>query len=69
MIKTGKEIKISSFKDYNIILGSINNKHPKAVYLNITYWVEPKDEDETNFNRLVRNLNKKIKQKVLMDLQ
>lgn len=61
-MKTGKELKINSFKDYNVVFGSVNNKHPKAVYINLSSWVEPKDEDEINYNRVIRDLNKKIKQ-------
>jgi hypothetical protein len=61
-MKTGKELKINSFKDYNVVFGSVNNKHPKAVYINLSSWVQPKAEDEINYNRVIRDLNKKIKQ-------
>ena len=61
-MKTGKELKINSFKNYNVVFGSVNNKHPKAVYVNLSSWVQPKDEAELNYNRVIRDLNKKIKQ-------
>lgn len=61
-MKTGKEIKINKFKNYNIILGSVNNKHPKAIYLNISAWAEPQSEDEVYYSRIIRDINKKIKQ-------
>lgn len=61
-MKTGKELKINNFKNYNIVLGSVNNRHPKAVYLNISAWSEPQSDNETNYSRVIRDLNKKIKQ-------
>lgn len=63
-MKTGKELKINTFKDYNVVFGSVNNKHPKAVYINLSSWVEPKDADELNYNRVIRDLNKRIKQTI-----
>lgn len=63
-MKTGKEVKVTTFKNYNVVYGSVNNKHSKAVYINISAWAEPKDEDEDNYNRVIRDLNKKIKQSI-----
>jgi len=62
-MKTGKEVKIDDFKNYNIIFGSVNNKHPKAVYINFSAWSEPQiDDDEINYSRVIREMNKKLKQ-------
>ena len=61
-MKTGKELKIDNFKNYNIVFGSVNNKHPKAVYINISAWAEPQSEENVNYNRTIRDLHKKIKQ-------
>jgi len=68
MIKTGKEIKPINLKKYNVAFGSVNNKHPKAVYINITSWVDPIDEDEVNYSRVITNLNKQIKQLIFNTL-
>jgi hypothetical protein len=61
-MKKGKEIKLNSLQNYSIVLGSINNKQPKAVYLSISSWAEPKYNDNTNYSRVIKDLNKKIKQ-------
>lgn len=61
-MKTGKELKISKFKNYNIVFGSVDNKHPKAVYVNLSAWAEPQSIEETNYTRVIRELNKRIKQ-------
>lgn len=61
-MKTGKELKIENFKDYNIVFGSVNNRHPKAVYINISAWAEPLSENEDNYGRAIKDINKKVKQ-------
>lgn len=61
-MKTGKEIKLKSFKDYNVVFGSVNNKNPKALYISISAWAEPLNEMGINYNRGISGLNKKIKQ-------
>jgi len=61
-MKTGKEIKTTKFKNYNVVFGSVNNKNPKAIYINISSWAEPLEEQNVNYNQVIRNLNKRIKQ-------
>jgi hypothetical protein len=61
-MKIGKELKMNNFKNYNIVFGSVNNRHPKAVYINISAWANPQSEDEENYSRIIRELNKRIKQ-------
>lgn len=61
-MKTGKEIKTNTFSDYNVIFGSVDNKKPKAVYVNISAWGEPKNDDEVNYSRAIKNINKKVRQ-------
>lgn len=61
-MKTGKEIKTNNFKDFNVVYGSVDNKNAKAVYINISAWAEPKSNDDINYTRSIRNINKRIKQ-------
>lgn len=61
-MKTGKELKIKKHKNYNVVFGSVNNKTSKAVYINISAWAEPILETEVNYTRVIKDLNKKIKQ-------
>jgi len=63
-MKTGKEIKTKEFKNYNVTFGSIDNKNPKAVYINISAWADPISPNNSNYNRTIRNLHKNIKQLV-----
>lgn len=61
-MKTGKEIKINSFNEYNVIFGSVDNKNPKSIYINISAWAEPKNNNSINYNRVIKNIDKKIRQ-------
>jgi len=63
-MKTGKEIKIDNFDNYNVVFGSVNNKHPKAVYINMSAWADPIHETDCaiNYNKVIKDTNKKLKQ-------
>ena len=61
-MKTGKEVKVATFKNYNVVYGSVNNKHSKAVYINISASAEPTDEDIISYSRVIRDINKNIRQ-------
>lgn len=61
-MKTGKEIKNNEIKNYSIVYGTVNNKNPKSIYLNISAWADPLNEDYLNYNFDIRSLNKNIKQ-------
>lgn len=61
-MKIGKELKMNTFKNYNIVFGSVNNRHPKAVYINISAWADPQSNSEENYTRIIRDLNKRVKQ-------
>lgn len=63
-MKKGKELKINAFKNYNIVFGSVNNKCPKAMYINVSAWAEPKSDDDLNYNRIIRDIDKKIRQSI-----
>lgn len=63
-MKSGKQIKIENDSNYNITYGCVDNKNPKSVYINITAWVEPQSEDEEDYNKIIKALNKKIRQSV-----
>jgi len=63
-MKRGKEIKLDyiPFDQYNVVCGTVDNKNPKAVYISMSAWGEPHDDSEVNYDRVIRNLHKKVKQ-------
>ena len=44
-MKTGKELKLTNFKNYNVAFGCVNNKQPKAIYINISSWGDPQYDE------------------------
>jgi hypothetical protein len=61
-MKNGKELKITKYKNFNIVFGSVNNKHSKAVYINLSAWAEPQHDEQIIYNRVIKDINKKVKQ-------
>lgn len=63
-MKSGKQIRMETNKNYNITYGCVDNKNPKSVFINITAWVEPLSEDEEDYNKIIKSLNKQIRQTI-----
>jgi hypothetical protein len=63
-MKKGKELKIKDFKDYNISYGCIDNKKPKALYITLSSWVNPKINDDLNYSRVIKDIDKAIRQSI-----
>lgn len=59
----GKEILLHEDEKFLIKVGTIDSKNPKSIFLTISSWTKPKRE-ELNYERVVSNLRKKIKQSI-----
>lgn len=62
LVKKGKQIKINDINQFNIVIGTVDNKNPKSLYFNITGWVEALDINNDNI-LAIKELNKDIKTK------
>ena len=62
-MKRGKEITLESKENYKVKLGTIDNKDPKTVYLNVSAWGQPLS-DEENYSSILNNLRKNVKQEL-----
>lgn len=63
-MKRGKEIKLNLPYNYNIISGTVDNKNPESIYIQISAWGKPKNKEEENFDSIIKNKSKKIKRKL-----
>ncbi len=63
-MKSGKQIKIENHNNYNVTYGCVDNKNPKSIYVNITAWLEPISEDEEDYNKIIKQIDKRIRQAV-----
>ena len=61
-MKNGKELKVKTLKNFNVKYGTVDNKNLKSLYLNISSWIKPLIDDELNYSRIIKNLNKLIRQ-------
>lgn len=63
-MKKGKEIKLNLPYNYNITSGTVDNKNPESIYIQISAWGKPKNEEEENFDSLIKQKSKNIKRKL-----
>lgn len=64
MKKHGKELKIKTNNEYNVKFGCVDNLNAKSVYIDISSWMEPIEDNDLNYAKIVCDLNKKIKQQI-----
>ena len=63
-MKRGKEIKLNLPYNYNVISGTVDNKNPESIYIQISAWGKPKNKDEENYDSIIKNKSKKIKRRL-----
>ena len=63
-MKKGKEISIETNKNYNIYSGTVDNKKSKSIYINISSWGQPIQDEEIDYTKIVKNLRKNISQHI-----
>lgn len=60
----GKEIKLDENDKFLIKIGTVDNKNPKSIFLTVSSWTHPKSDWDLNYDRIISNLRKKIKQTI-----
>tara|TARA_R110002020_G_scaffold138469_7_gene308549 strand:+ start:19568 stop:20005 length:438 start_codon:yes stop_codon:yes gene_type:complete len=63
-MKRGKEMKIDTPHQYNIISGTVDNKNPKSVYIQISAWGKLKDNLVDDYEPIIKRKSKRIKRKL-----
>jgi len=64
-MKRGKEIKLDIDKNYKVKVGTVDNKNPKSVYINLSAWGELKQfNEELNYDKVISLLRKDIKNNI-----
>ena len=64
-MKRGKEIKLNLPYQYNVVSGTVDNKNPKSIYIQISAWGKPKNKEEENYDSIIKKKSKKLKKKLL----
>ncbi len=61
-MKKGKEIKLGkTYMNYKVISGTVDSKNPTSVYINISAWGEPTNDDVDYYTTVISSLKKNIK--------
>ena len=64
-MKRGKELKLDLNPNYKIKLGTVDNKNPKTIYINLSAWGQLKTYDpETNYDTVINKLRNRIKHNI-----
>ena len=61
MIKKGKQFTITDLENYKSSYGTVDKTNPKTMYITVSSWVQPKSDEHINYNKVIRNLNKRLK--------
>jgi hypothetical protein len=62
--KIGKIVKVLGTENYKVFFGCIDKNNPKSLYINISSWATPISENEQDYVKCFRHLNKQIKQQL-----
>ena len=63
-MKRGKEISLNLPYEYNVVSGTVDNRQPKSIYIQISAWGKPKMNSENNYDSIIRQKSKRVKQKL-----
>ena len=69
-MKRGKELNLTLNHNYKTSVGTVDNKNPKSVYINISTWGEPKFEveDKKNYENKVNKIRRGVRQNLFANL-
>ena len=57
-------MKIDTQHQYNIKSGTVDNKNPKSVYIQISAWGKPKDSSIEDYDSILKRKSKRVKKKL-----
>ena len=63
-MKRGKEISLALPYEYNVVSGTVDNRQPKSIYIQISAWGKPKVDKDGNYENIIKQKSKRVKQKL-----
>jgi len=69
-MKRGKELNLTLNHNYKTSVGTVDNKNPKSVYINISSWGEPifEVEDKKNYENKINKIRRDVRQSLFANL-
>jgi hypothetical protein len=62
-MKRGKEIQLNLHENYTVVSGTVDNKQPKSIYIQISTWGLPKTT-HPDYEKLLRRKTSRVKRKL-----
>ena len=63
-MKRGKEISLVLPYEYNVVSGTVDNRQPKSIYIQISAWGKPKEDKDGNYESIIKQKSKRVKKKL-----
>jgi hypothetical protein len=63
-MKRGNEMRVETPYQYNVISGTVDNKEPKSIYIQISAWGKPKEYGLENYDNIIKKKSKRVKSKL-----
>jgi hypothetical protein len=63
-MKRGKEISLPLPYEYNVVSGTVDNRQPKSIYIQISAWGKPKEDKDGNYESIIKQKSKNVKKKL-----
>jgi len=57
-------MKIETIHQYNVISGTVDNKNPKSIYIQISAWGKPKEDIVDDYELIIKRKSKRVKRKL-----
>jgi len=57
-------MKIETPYQYNVISGTVDNKNPKSVYIQISAWGKPTEDGIEDYESIIKRRSKRVKRKL-----
>jgi hypothetical protein len=63
-MKRGKEISLELPYEYNVVSGTVDNRQPKSIYIQISAWGKPKVDKDGDYESIIKQKSKRVKKKL-----
>lgn len=63
-MKKGKELTIDTGYQYSVKSGTVDNKNPRTVYIQISAWGKPKSDLTDEYDPIIKNKSKRVRKKL-----
>ena len=57
-------MRVETQHQYNVVTGTVDNKAPKSIYIQISAWGKPKDPDIEDYDTIIKKRSKRVKSKL-----